>query len=145
MANVQTIAVVIADDDEDDFWMIKGAIADLHSDYEVTFVENGVKLIEHLDYLDRNNLKFPDLILLDINMPMKDGKETLREISASPKYQRIPVVMLTSSRLREDIESCYRLGAAGYLTKPYSMSELERKIKIVLEYWLETVEHPILD
>ncbi|RPI80872.1 MAG: response regulator, partial [Chloroflexi bacterium] len=97
MTEVQSIAVVIADDDEDDYLMIKSAIAKLRSNYSVTIVGNGVDLINHLEYLDKNKEDFPGLILLDINMPMKNGKETLQEIREHPKYRFIPVVMLTSS------------------------------------------------
>lgn len=145
MAEVPSIAVVIADDDEDDNLMVKSAIANLHSNYSVTIVGNGIELIKYLDFLDKNKKEFPGLVLLDINMPMKNGKETLQEIREHPKYRLIPVVMLTSSKDRNEIESCYRFGAAGYLTKPYTIQELEKKIDAVLTYWLEIVEHPILD
>lgn len=145
MAEVPSIAVVIADDDEDDNLMVKSAIANLHSNYSVTIVGNGIELIKYLDFLDKNKKDLPGLVLLDINMPMKNGKETLQEIREHPKYRLIPVVMLTSSKDRNEIESCYRFGAAGYLTKPYTIQELEKKIDAVLTYWLEIVEHPILD
>ena len=84
----------------------------------------------------------PGLILLDLNMPKKDGREALREIKADPKLKNIRVVILTTSKAEEDIMRTYDLSAASYITKPVTFTGLTDVIKTLGKYWLEIVELP---
>ena len=84
----------------------------------------------------------PDMILLDLNMPKKDGREALKEIQADPNLKCIRIVILTTSNAEEDIYRTYNLGAASYITKPVTFAGMAEVIKTVGKYWLEIVELP---
>ena len=139
------IVILMADDDADDRLLAQDALAEGKIVSELHFVENGEEL---MDYLNRRG-KFsaasaprPGLILLDLNMPKKDGREALREIKAEPELRRIPVVILTTSRADTDIEQIYELGANSFITKPVSFDALVNVMRSVGQYWFETVELP---
>ncbi len=123
--------ILVADDDGDDCLLIKDALADSGIDCDLRFVGDGIELMEYLDNcVDKAKNKigcFPDLILLDLNMPRKGGREALREISESSSFRKIPVVILTTSDEAQDIELCRSLGAKLFITKPNMYDEwLER-------------------
>ena len=84
----------------------------------------------------------PGLILLDLNMPRKDGREALREIKSHPELHSIPVVVMTTSKAEEDILSTYNLGANSFITKPVTFEGLVDVLKIIGKYWFEVVELP---
>ncbi len=85
----------------------------------------------------------PDLILLDLNLPRKDGRECLAEIKADPELKRIPVVVLTTSQAEADIQRCYELHANCYITKPVDFDRFTNVVSAVEEFWLKVVELPI--
>jgi CheY-like chemotaxis protein len=85
---------------------------------------------------------FPGVVLLDLNMPKKDGREALREIKADPALCRIPIVVLTTSRAEEDIVSTYGLGVSSFITKPATFEALADALKILCRYWIEVVSLP---
>jgi CheY-like chemotaxis protein len=139
--------ILIAEDDEDDRLFINKALSEFKEKYAVEFVDNGIDLINHLDdgnKYKKNSSKLPQLVLLDLNMPLKDGRESLREIRSNPKTKMVPVVVLTTSSDPEDVELCYRLGADGFVTKPDRFEELKRCIANIVNYWCETVRHPVV-
>ncbi len=84
----------------------------------------------------------PGLILLDLNMPRKDGREALKEMKADPELRRIPIVVLTTSKAEEDILRSYDLGVNSYVTKPVTFKSLVELIKVLGQYWFEVVELP---
>lgn len=84
----------------------------------------------------------PDLILLDLNLPRKDGREVLAEIKADPRLRRIPVMVLTSSKAEEDVLKTYDLHANGYITKPVDMEQFVRVVKSIEEFWFQIVRLP---
>jgi CheY-like chemotaxis protein len=84
----------------------------------------------------------PGLILLDLNMPRKDGREALKEMKADPILRRIPIVVLTTSKAEEDILRSYDLGVNSYVTKPVTFKSLVELIKVLGQYWFEVVELP---
>jgi CheY-like chemotaxis protein len=110
-------------------------------------VENGEDLLDYLlrrgKYLDLVDLPRPGLILLDLNMPRKDGREALREIKADPALRQIPVVILTTSRADTDIDRIYELGANSFITKPVRFEALVAVMKVLSQYWFQTVELPV--
>lgn len=136
----------MADDDADDRLLAKDALAECDLAYDLHFVENGEEL---LDYLQRQgkyqqvvSAPRPGLILLDLNMPRKDGREALREIKADPELKKIPVVILTTSKADTDISRIYDLGANSFISKPVTFESLVKVMKTLGTYWLEIVELP---
>jgi two-component system, response regulator len=137
------LCVLIADDDVDDQYMLKQAFASHKFEHEVRIVNDGVELIEFLNkkgkYKDLD-LPSPKVILLDLNMPKKDGRECLKEIKSSPKLNKIPIVIYSTSNNPDDISTAYELGANSYITKPYSYKELVDIIEVFMKYWFGTVK-----
>jgi CheY-like chemotaxis protein len=139
--------IVMAEDDADDRLLVKDALKECQWDADLRFVENGEEL---LDYLLRQG-KFrqpeqsprPGLILLDLNMPRKDGREVLREIRANAELRRIPVVVLTTSGADTDIERIYELGANSFISKPVQFEGLVGLMRVLSQYWFRTVELPV--
>ena len=114
---------------------------------DLKFVEDGEDLLDYLyrrgKYTDPASAPRPGLILLDLNMPKKDGREALREIKADPDLRRIPIVVLTTSKAEEDIYRTYDLGANSFIAKPVKFESLVALMKEIKRYWIEIVELPI--
>jgi len=136
----------MADDDADDRLLAKDALAECRLANELHFVENGEELLDYLlrrgRYTSLGDAPRPGLILLDLNMPKKDGREALKEIKADPELRKIPVVVLTTSRADTDIGRIYELGANSFISKPVSFDSLVDVMKILGRYWFEIVELP---
>jgi two-component system response regulator len=136
----------MADDDADDRQMTKEAFEESHLNNDLRFVEDGVELLDYLKRRGKYNAPFsaprPGLILLDLNMPKKDGREALREIKADPRLKSIRVVVLTTSKAEEDIFRTYDLSAASYITKPVTFAAMIEIVRTLGKYWLEIVELP---
>jgi CheY-like chemotaxis protein len=113
---------------------------------EMHFVEDGEELMDYLyrrgKFANMSNAPLPGLILLDLNMPKKDGREALEEIKADENLKRIPIVVLTTSKAEEDILSTYDLGVSGFVIKPITFESLVSVLKTVSKYWFEVVEPP---
>lgn len=140
------VLILMADDDADDRLLASDALAEARLNNELRFVEDGEEL---MDYLNRRGrwsapgaAPRPGLILLDLNMPRKDGREALREIKAHPELRRIPVVVLTTSRTEEDVLRSYDLGASSFISKPVTFDGLVSAMKALGRYYIEIVELP---
>lgn len=140
------VLILMADDDADDRLLASDALAEARLNNELRFVEDGEEL---MDYLNRRGrwsapgaAPRPGLILLDLNMPRKDGREALREIKAHPELRRIPVVVLTTSRAEEDVLRSYDLGASSFISKPVTFDGLVSAMKAMGRYYIEIVELP---
>jgi CheY-like chemotaxis protein len=122
------------------------ALAESRVVNDLRSVEDGEELLDYLfhrgRYADAASSPTPGLILLDLNMPRKDGREALREIKAHPELRRIPVVVLTTSKAEEDIYRTYDLGANSFITKPVSFEGLVAVMRDIGRYWIEIVELP---
>src|SRR5262245_57296629 len=140
------ITILMADDDSDDRLMTKEAFEESRVANDLRFVEDGLELMDYLyrrgKYSDPAASPRPGLILLDLNMPKKDGREALEEIKSDPKLRPIRVIVLTTSKAEEDILRSYDLSAASYITKPVTFAALTEVIKTLGKYWLEIVELP---
>jgi two-component system response regulator len=140
------VTILMAEDDPDDRLMTREAFEESRLVNDLRFVENGVELMDYLHrrgkYADPATSPRPGLILLDLNMPKKDGREALREIKADPRLKNIRVVVLTTSKAEEDIFRTYNLSAASYITKPVTFAALTEVIRTLGKYWLEIVELP---
>ncbi len=140
------INILMADDDEDDRLLTLDALKESRVLNNLYCVEDGVELLEFLrregKYSDPKDAPRPSLILLDLNMPRKDGREALQEIKADPSLRGIPVVILTTSKEEEDMLKGYDLGCASYITKPVNFEGLVDLMRALGRYWIEFVELP---
>jgi CheY-like chemotaxis protein len=134
----------MADDDADDRLLTREAFEASQLANELRFVEDGVQLLDYLynrgQFTDEAAHPRPGIILLDLNMPRKDGREALSEIRKDPRFNNIRVIVLTTSKAEEDIYRSYNLGAASYITKPVTFESLVDVVRTLGKYWLEIVE-----
>ena len=142
----QPITILMAEDDPDDRLLTQEAFAECRLGNPLRFAVDGEQL---MDYLLRNSpfedpveYPMPGLILLDLNMPRKDGREALREIKEHPDLRKIPVVILTTSKAEEDVVASYRDGANSFITKPVSFASLIDVVQALGNYWLQIVDLP---
>lgn len=146
MTPKNSIPILVADDDLDDQLMIKEAMQESRLLNELYFVKDGEDLLKYLErrdlYSDEKKYPMPGLILLDLNMPRKDGREALREIKSNPELRQIPVVILTTSKAEEDIFRSYNLGVNSFVTKPVQFSSLVEVMRALGQYWFEIVRLP---
>lgn len=140
------VPILIADDDHEDREMIIDALKESRLLNKVHCVADGEELMDYLHrkgkYQSAENYPLPGLILLDLNMPRKDGREALKEIKNDPKLRKIPVVVLTTSQAEEDIYKTYDLGVNSFVTKPVSFNSLVEVMKKVGQYWFQIVKLP---
>ena len=138
--------ILMADDDAEDCLLVRDALRETGRPCDLYFVRDGEELFDYLrhtgEYVDARSAPRPDLILLDLRMPRKDGRETLRELKTDPRLRHIPVVALTTSTAGDDVEFSYDVGVNAYVTKPTSFSEWIKIIDIFGKYWFEVVELP---
>lgn len=126
--------IVIVDDDADDREIIKDAFGNSAASAEFIFLENGDKLMEHLEANGHEEL--PSLILLDLNMPGKDGRETLKDIKTDKRYVHIPTIVFTTSSSHRDRIMAYDLGANCFITKPDTFNKLVDLAACISRLWL---------
>jgi len=142
----KSIIILIADDDEEDRMLVKDALSENKLANSIFYVEDGEELMDFLHnrgkYSDKHKYPLPGLILLDLNMPKKDGREALKEIKSDPSLRMIPVVVLTTSKAEEDIIKTYDLGVSSFITKPVTFTSLVDIMKTLTKYWFEIVELP---
>lgn len=141
------ITILVCDDDEDDRLLTQQALEDAHISNDIRFVEDGVQLLDYLHQRgefagETGKAPRPGLILLDLNMPKMDGREVLKVIKTDPTMRDIPIVVLSTSRLDEDIVRSYQLGVNSFITKPVSFTGLVEAMNVLGRYWLEIVELP---
>ncbi len=136
-----SITILTAEDDPDDRQLVREAFLESGQANDMIFVDDGVDLMQFLRKQGRfSEAHRPDLILLDLNMPRKDGRDSLAEIKTDPSLRGIPVVILTVSESEEDIRRAYNLGSAGFIIKPSSFQGWVDIVKGLNQYWFEVVE-----
>jgi CheY-like chemotaxis protein len=140
------IIILLADDDEEDRMLACDALAESRLSNDITCVTDGEDLMDYLHrrgkYAPPVEAPRPGLILLDLNMPKKDGREALREIKSDPELRQISVVVLTTSKAEEDIYSSYDSGASSFISKPVTFEGLVNVMKGLGKYWFEIVDLP---
>ena len=150
MKDLKAGLILMADDDPDDRVLVKDALAECGAEpgllNAMRFVGDGEELMDYLlrrgDYAEPDSCPRPDLILLDLNMPRKDGREALKEIRDDPDLRRIPIVVFTTSRADTDIRKVYELGANSFITKPAAFDALVTTVTKMVGYWFDLVELP---
>jgi CheY-like chemotaxis protein len=144
MTNAKPITILMADDDADDRLLTKEAFEASRLANELRFVEDGVELLDYLyhrgKFADPATSPRPSILLLDLNMPKKDGREVLADIRKDPQFTHIRIIILTTSKAEEDILRTYDLGATSYITKPVTFDSMVDVVKTLGRYWLEIVE-----
>ncbi len=140
---MRSIEILLIEDNEGDILLTTEALEDSKLINKLRVARNGK---EALDYIFQKagfeNLPLPDLIMLDINLPLKNGHEVLQAIKSNPKTLHIPVVMLTTSSLEKDIQMAYSHHANCYITKPVEVSEFLNAILKIEHFWLSLVTLP---
>ncbi len=131
---MKIVSLIVAEDDKDDQLLIREAFEECEIDTkDILFADDGEELMALLPDVDNETT----LILLDLNMPRKDGREVLKEIRANEKTRHIPVIILSTSGSLEDVKFTYKHGANTYFTKPSTFTELVSLCALIKEYWLE--------
>jgi CheY-like chemotaxis protein len=140
------ITILLADDDEEDRMLLCDALTECRLANVVNCVEDGEELMDYLyrrgKYSPPAAAPRPGLILLDLNMPKKDGREALREIKSDPQLRQIPVVVMTTTKAEEDILQSYNSGASSFVSKPVTFEGLVEVMKGLCRYWFEIVDLP---
>jgi CheY-like chemotaxis protein len=140
------VVILMADDDADDREMTREAFQESRLANDLRFVADGEELLDYLyrrgKYTNPADSPFPSILLLDLNMPKKDGREALRELKADPRFRSIRVIVLTTSKAEEDILRTYDLSAASYISKPVTYTSLVDVVATLGKYWLQIVELP---
>lgn len=139
---VKSVHILLVDDDEDDRYLTQEAFRQHFPVSQVSSVEDGEELLEFLNYSGRYvgaEHRLPEIILLDLNMPRKDGREVLFEIKNNQKLRHIPIIILTTSDTKNDIETSYTNGANSFITKPTSYQQLSEVTKTIGQYWFSVV------
>jgi CheY-like chemotaxis protein len=138
--------VLLADDDADDRQLAQEALTEVSMAIDLRCVGDGEELLDYLRgrgaYGIGIDAPTPNVILLDLNMPLKGGREVLKDLQADPRFRQIPVIVFTTSSSREDIDSSYALGANSYITKPVTFKGLVDVMRDFSRYWLELVQLP---
>lgn len=146
MTTPERITILMADDDPDDRLLVQDAFDEIRLANPLVFVEDGIELMDYLHcrgaYAHLAGTPLPGLLLLDLNMPKKDGREALKEIKQDPVLRKIPIVVLTTSNAEEDILRTYDLGTNSFIVKPVTFDKLVEIIRTITQYWLEIVRLP---
>ncbi len=141
---MEEILILIAEDDADDRFLLQAAFTENGFKDKLLFVENGVELVDYLIKLSQSgaNIKMPRFILLDLNMPKKDGREVLKEIKQNADLKKIPVIIFSTTNNEQEMRRCYELGANSYITKPNSFENLIKTVAALRSYWIHTTSIP---
>jgi CheY-like chemotaxis protein len=138
--------ILVADDDADDRFLLQTAFDEKGYTDKIEFVENGVELLKFLETLEKDGSDetvMPGFILLDLNMPKKNGREALQELKSHPIFKSIPVIVVyTTTKNELEIKRCYELGANSYIVKPARFESLLKVVEDIRNYWLHTASVP---
>lgn len=133
----EEVFILIAEDDADDRFLLQAAFEENGFRDRLHFVGNGVEVLEFLN-ASNAHASYPRFILLDLNMPKKDGREVLRELKADPGLAQIPVVIFSTTNNEQEMRRCYELGANSYITKPNSFESLLKTVAALRSYWTQS-------
>jgi CheY-like chemotaxis protein len=141
--SMKIVDILLVEDSEGDARLVREALKEGKVKNNLFIVRNGVEAMDFLHKKNKyNDMPRPDLILLDLNLPRKDGREVLNEIKNNDDFKRIPVVILTTSSAETDILNTYNLHANCYIVKPLDMNQFIRVVKSIENFWLTVVKLP---
>jgi chemotaxis family two-component system response regulator Rcp1 len=141
-AKVKLFRILLVEDSPSDVRLMREALNATSLPVHVTLARDGVEAIDLLRQADLGLASLPDLVLLDLNLPRKNGREVLAEIKASPNWRHLPVLVMTSSRADEDIQQAYNLNANSYITKPDDLEGYEHVVRAIEDFWFLTATLP---
>jgi len=137
------VEILLVEDNPADARLVRECLKGSRHSFRIREVGDGVEVLQYLRREGRYaGEPFPDLILLDLNLPRKDGREVLDELKSHPEWKTIPVVVLTSSQASSDIAVCYQRHANCYVSKPVDLKGFEAAVRSIDEFWLETARLP---
>src|SRR5581483_2726933 len=142
VAGMRSLKILLVEDSPSDVRLIREALKETPLPVQISVARDGVEAMEHLHRAELGSVGRPDLILLDLNLPRKNGREVLAEVKASPQLRQIPVLVMTSSRADEDISQAYSLNANCYITKPGDLQEYVNVIRAIEDFWFLTATLP---
>lgn len=140
---MEKLFVLIAEDDADDRFLLQNAFEEMGYSDKLEFVENGVELMDYLENNTEQPNSFPGFILLDLNMPKKDGREVLKELKQHNTFKTIPVIVFSTTKNETEVKRCYELGANSYVVKPVSYDSLLKFVEGIRSYWFNVATIPI--
>ncbi len=134
------ISILVAEDDADDRFLLETAFKENGFTETLCFVENGIEVIEYLQKAEtrKDITPLPTLILLDLNMPKKDGREVLKELKQNPAFKQIPIIIFSTTQNETEVKRCYELGADSYMMKPDTYENLLKAIVTIRNTWIAT-------
>jgi chemotaxis family two-component system response regulator Rcp1 len=139
---MNSLRILLVEDSPSDVRLIREAFKQSPFEVQITLARDGVEAMEYLRQSDAGLVKRPDLILLDLNLPRKNGREVLAEVKADPDLKQIPVLIMTSSKADEDVAQAYRLNANCYIAKPADLQEYLDVVAAIENFWMRTVTLP---
>ena len=142
MLEKRSIKLLLVEDNDDHASLIIGIINSTGDMHQIARVSNGEEALSYLDSASGSKDKWPDVVMLDMKMPFLNGIETLTEIRRRERLNDLPVVMVSTSDSRQEIQSAFQSGANSYIVKPLQFDELKIKIRDFVHYWSEISETP---
>jgi chemotaxis family two-component system response regulator Rcp1 len=139
---MELLNILVIEDSPSDVRLVREALKENSVRVQMTVARDGVEAMEYLHQVERGAASRPDLVLLDLNLPRKNGREVLAEVKASPELRQIPVLVMTSSRADEDVQQAYNLNANCYITKPADLNEYVRVVRAIENFWFATATLP---
>jgi chemotaxis family two-component system response regulator Rcp1 len=139
---MKKVEMLLVEDSPSDVRLIREATKQTAPSIQITVAKDGVEAMDHLLSCVRGQSQWPDLILLDLNLPRKNGREVLAEVKSDPRLRQIPVVVMTSSRSDDDIATAYRLNANCYVTKPLELGQYLHIVQAIEDFWFGTAQLP---
>lgn len=138
----RSLRILLVEDSPSDVRLIQEALKDTPVGVQLTVARDGIEAMEYLRQSEAGLAVRPDLMLLDLNLPRKNGREVLAEVKASPTLKQIPVLVMTSSRSDEDVAQAYSLNANCFITKPGDLDEYQSVVKAIEDFWFLTATLP---
>ena len=136
------LRILLVEDSPSDVRLIREALKETPVPVQITVAQDGVEAMDYLRSTESDHSARPDLVLLDLNLPRKNGREVLAEVKSSPSLKQIPVLVMTSSRADEDIAQAYSLNANCYITKPGDLQEYINVVRAIEDFWFLTATLP---
>lgn len=140
----RSLRILLVEDSPSDVRLVREALKDTPVPVQLSVARDGVEATEYLNRSEAGDSALPDLILLDLNLPRKNGREVLAEVKSSPTLRQIPVLVMTSSRADEDVAEAYALNANCFITKPGDLDEYQSVVKAIEDFWFVTATLPDL-
>jgi chemotaxis family two-component system response regulator Rcp1 len=139
---MKSLKILLVEDSPSDVRLIREVVKEAHIPIQLSLARDGVEALDYMRQTETGTTVRPDIILLDLNLPRKNGREVLAELKASVAFRQIPVLVMTSSQAEDDIRACYGLNANCYITKPINLSQYFQVVRAIENFWCSTATLP---